>query len=52
MRSYKIILCPTDLSPDADAALGYAAALAVAYDATLLVVYWRAEGSGATVNAP
>jgi nucleotide-binding universal stress UspA family protein len=40
MKSYKLILCPTDLTPESDAALGYAAALAVANDARLLVVHW------------
>lgn len=50
MPSYRLILCPTDLSPDADAALGYAASLAVANDATLLVVYWRADDASDTVR--
>jgi len=45
MHSYKLILCPTDLSPDSDDALGYAAALAVANDATLLVVYHRGDSA-------
>jgi nucleotide-binding universal stress UspA family protein len=48
MRAYKLILCPTDLSREADEALGHAATLAVANGAKLLVVYWRADGiSGA-----
>jgi len=33
------ILCPTDMSTDADQALGYALALSQAYDATLVVCY-------------
>jgi nucleotide-binding universal stress UspA family protein len=49
MQSYKLIICPTDLSPEADEALGHAASLAVASDAALLVVYWRAEG-GSSVS--
>jgi nucleotide-binding universal stress UspA family protein len=38
MESYKLILCPTDLTPGADTALGCAAEIAVATDARLLVV--------------
>jgi len=35
MMSIKRILCPIDLSPDSDAALRYATALATAYEAKL-----------------
>jgi nucleotide-binding universal stress UspA family protein len=52
MPSYNVIVCPTDLSPDADAALGTAAELAASHDANLIVVYWTAndaEGSAGHV---
>ena len=39
MIRIKRILCPTDLSRDADQALGYALALSRAYDATLVLCY-------------
>ncbi len=39
MIRIKRILCPTDLSRDADQALSYALALSRAYDATLVVCY-------------
>jgi nucleotide-binding universal stress UspA family protein len=37
------ILCPTDLTPDSDAALRYAATLARAYDAQLVLMYCQSE---------
>jgi nucleotide-binding universal stress UspA family protein len=39
------ILCPTDLSPEADEALRYALAMAKAYDAKLILVYCKQLGS-------
>ena len=39
------ILCPTDLSPEADEALRYALALAKAYDAQLTLLYCKQPGS-------
>jgi nucleotide-binding universal stress UspA family protein len=39
MISIKRILCPIDLSPDSDAALRYAVALATAYEAKLFVCH-------------
>lgn len=39
------ILCPTDLTADADAALRYGATLARAYDAQLMLMYCRPESA-------
>ena len=39
------ILCPTDLSIEADEALRYALALALSYDAKLILLYCREPGS-------
>jgi nucleotide-binding universal stress UspA family protein len=41
----KTILCPTDLSTEADEALRYALALAFAYNAKLTLLYCREPGS-------
>lgn len=45
MIKLKRILCPTDLSTDADEALRYALALAKAYAAKLILVYCKAPSS-------
>jgi nucleotide-binding universal stress UspA family protein len=39
MIGFKHILCPTDLTPESDAALRYAVALAVRYEAKLTVCH-------------
>src|ERR1043165_2129214 len=39
------ILCPTDLTADSEAALWYAATLARAYDAQLIVMYCQADSA-------
>lgn len=44
MPQSRVIICPTDLSPGADSALGYAAEIAVARNLLLLVVYWCERG--------
>ena len=41
------ILCPTDLSPEADEALRYALALARAYEASLTILHCARPGSEA-----
>lgn len=45
MIKIRTILCPTDLSTEADEALRYALALAFAYDAKLILLYCREPGS-------
>jgi len=45
MIGLKHILCPTDLTPESDAALRYAVALAGAYEAKLTVCYCAEEHS-------
>lgn len=49
MTQKKTILCPTDLSPEADGAIGYSASLAASTNAKLLVVYWPGGESPAPV---
>lgn len=51
MPRQETIICPTDLSPEADVALGHAAAIAVARKAKLAVVFHRPaplDGDGAS----
>lgn len=43
MFTIKRILCPTNISPEADVALRYAVALATTYQATLFVLNWHGE---------
>lgn len=43
MITFKRILCPTNLSPEADEALRYAVALADTYQATLYVLNWPGD---------
>ena len=47
------ILCPTDLTPDSKVALGYAAALAQAYEAQLIQIYCEnsSNNDNGTLNA-
>lgn len=45
MFKIKRIVCPTDLSPEADEALRYALALAKTYQAKLILLYCRQIGS-------
>jgi len=47
MIGFKHILCPTDLTPESDAALRYAVALAGAYEAKLTVCYCAEASSPA-----
>ena len=45
MISFKRILCPTDLTPEADEALRYGVALATAYRAKLFLLYCKEGGA-------
>ena len=45
MTKFERILCPTDLTTESDEALRYATALALAYEAKLMLLYCREPGS-------
>lgn len=47
MSSYKLVVCPTDLTPGSESALADAAAIAVATGAFLLVLHVQAAGPAA-----
>jgi nucleotide-binding universal stress UspA family protein len=52
MPQYTSILCPTDLSPESDSAIGHAASLAVANDARLVLAYCATADLGLRGEAP
>jgi hypothetical protein len=52
MIGFKHIICPTDLTPESDAALRYAVALAGAYEAKLTVCHCAEAQSPVDEAAP